>query len=138
MAPFHLAFPVEDLGEAKRFYSEILGCALGREAENWVDLNFVGHQLSAHRRPYGPRRENSDVDGDAAPIPHFGVILPWTAWDALAQRIACAGWPFLSPPKVRFSGAPGEQGSFFVVDPSGNAIEFKAFRQESQVFATAV
>ncbi|MCB9758574.1 MAG: VOC family protein [Alphaproteobacteria bacterium] len=135
--PFHLAFPVDDLDAARRFYGELLGCAIGRTDPSWVDFNFFGHQITAHLRPEeAPRaiRTNA-VDGDAVPVRHFGAVLPWDGWEALAARLAKAGVAFLIAPKVRFQGQVGEQGTFFVEDPAGNALEFKSFRDPARLFA---
>lgn len=136
--PFHLAFAVHDLAATERFYVELLGCRLGRRAERWIDFDFHGHQISAHltdAEPVAPARTN-EVDGDAVPARHFGVVLPWNEWEAVAERMRAAGLEFLIAPRVRFAGEPGEQGTFFVRDPSGNAIEMKSFRDIGQLFAT--
>jgi uncharacterized protein len=137
---FHLAFPVIDLGATRAFYTDVLGCRVGREAELWIDFDFQGHQLSAHVRPEeapGPRGvAANEVDGDAVPVRHFGLILEWDAWTALAAHVEARGVPFLIKPHIRFAEQPGEQGTFFLVDPSGNAIEFKSFRDMTKVFAT--
>ena len=134
---FHLAFPVRDLEATRAFYGGVLGAAEGRSAPRWVDFSLWGHQLSAHlvERPAAPA--TNGVDGDAVPVPHFGCILPWEAWEALAVRLEAKGVPFRIAPRVRFQGEAGEQGTFFVDDPSGNALEFKAFRHDDGVFATA-
>ena len=134
---FHLAFPVVDLDATRRFYVEVLGARPARSADRWLDLDLFGHQLSAHLVDQAPSTAGRNpVDGDAVPIPHFGIILPWAAWEALAQRIEEAGIAFRIAPRVRFAGQPGEQGTFFVDDPSGNALEFKAFREDAHVFRT--
>jgi len=137
MPPFHLAFPVTDLGAAERFYADLLGCPIGRRSERWIDFDFFGHQITAHRvdAPVGETAENP-VDGDAVPVRHFGVVLPWERWEALAEALSEAGVEFLVRPRVRFAGQPGEQGTFFVRDPSGNALEMKSFRDPSRLFAT--
>lgn len=132
---FHLAFPVVDLASTRRFYVDVLGARPARAAERWLDLDFFGHQLSAHLADPGEVSTN-EVDGDAVPVRHFGVILPWDAWQALADRLRDRGVPFLIEPHVRFAGEVGEQATLFVRDPSGNALEFKAFRDDAQVFAT--
>ncbi|HYE00062.1 MAG TPA: VOC family protein [Alphaproteobacteria bacterium] len=136
MIPFHLAFPIRDIEETRRFYRDVLGCTVGREAPRWIDFDFFGHQLSAHVRPeeLGAVRTN-ELDGDAVPVRHFGAVLPWAEWEALAGRIRAAGLGFLIEPHVRFQGQPGEQGTFFVNDPAGNALEFKTFRDPKQMFA---
>lgn len=157
---FHLAFPVRDLDETRRFYVDLLGCREGRSADRWVDLDFFGHQISAHlvddpltagaerSSPAGtdsPRGEEAaprtnDVDGDDVPVRHFGVILGWEAFDQVAARLQealpQAGRRFRIAPRLRFAGEPGEQKTMFFDDPSGNAIEMKAFRDESHIFRT--
>lgn len=137
---FHLAFPVRDIDATRAFYEGVLGCRVGRSAELWIDFDFYGHQISAHVRPEetpGPAGGlANDVDGDAVPVRHFGVILEWDAWRALAERVEASGAAFLIRPHVRFEGQVGEQGTFFVLDPSGNALEFKSFRDMSRVFAS--
>lgn len=136
--PFHLAFPVHDLDVTRTFYIEVLGCTEGRSSDTWVDFNFFGHQISAHLRPgkYAPAVINP-VDGKDVPIPHFGLILGWGEWQGLAERLKDKNVDFLHKPFVRFRGQPGEQGSLFIRDPSGNALEFKAFKEKTNVFATA-
>lgn len=134
---FHLAFPVRDLSQARRFYGETLNCPEGRSSASWVDFNLFGHQIVAHLAP----REceavaKSTVDDHAVPVRHFGLILEWQAWEALSQRLLTAKVPFLIDPYIRFEGQPGEQGTFFVEDPSGNALEFKTFRNEDMIFET--
>lgn len=132
---FHLAFPVTDLSATRRFYVEVLGARVGRSAARWVDLDLYGHQLSAHLvdAPISDAPTNG-VDGDAVPVRHFGVILPWDRWEGLAERLRAAGTRFRIEPRIRFAGEPGEQGTFFLDDPAGNALEFKAFRSDSDVF----
>lgn len=134
MNPFHLAIPVDDLAAARVFYGDILGCPEGRSSETWIDFDFQGHQLVVHRAPPGPITRNP-VDGDQVPVPHFGIVLDWTDWEALAARIAAHGWGFEMAPHVRFAGEPGEQGTFFLFDPAGNALEFKAMRRVGALFA---
>lgn len=136
LPPFHLAFPVSDLEETRRFYIEVLGCSLGREAEKWIDFNFFGHQISAHLRPdeVAAARTN-EVDGDQVPVRHFGAILEWDAWHNLAERLKEVGITFIIEPHIRFRGQVGEQATMFLTDPSGNALEFKAFKDPSQIFA---
>jgi hypothetical protein len=134
-APFHLAFPVHDLAAARAFYGGVLGCPEGRSAEAWVDFDFFGHQLVAHLRQAPAPASRHAVDGDAVPVPHFGVVLPWDEWERCAERLRAAGTPFVIEPRVRFRGGAGEQGTLFVRDPSGNALEFKAFRDPSRLFA---
>lgn len=131
---FHLAFPVTDIEATRRFYVDILGCGVGREAERWIDFDFFGHQISAHRVEETETAATNAVDGDAVPVRHFGAILEWPQWETLAERLRESGVPFLIEPRVRFRGAPGEQGTFFVTDPAGNALEFKTFRDMNDVF----
>lgn len=132
---FHLAFPVHNLDAARAFYGGVLGCPEGRSAPDWVDFDFHGHQIVAHLAPDEGGATRHDVDGDAVPVRHFGLILEWDAWEALAARLEAAGTEFLIVPHVRFKGLPGEQGTFFVADGCGNALEFKCFRSETQIFA---
>ena len=137
MPPFHLAFPVLDIEETRRFYVDLVGCKVGREAEKWIDFDFHGHQISAHVKPEEcARAKTNEVDGDAVPVRHFGAVLPWDQWQALADKMTSAGADFIIEPKVRFQGEPGEQGTFFVRDPAGNGLEFKSFRDMSKLFAT--
>ena len=134
---FHLAFPVYDLGEARAFYRDFLGCREGRSTNEWVDFDFFGHQIVAHLSPAAARdNAHNCVDGDAVPVRHFGVVLSLAEWHELAQRLAAKGARFLIGPTVRFRGQPGEQATMFVQDPSGNALEFKAFARDSMVFET--
>jgi uncharacterized protein len=133
---FHLAFPVHDLDSARRFYGELLGCAEGRSSDSWVDFNFYGHQVVAHLAPEeAGHRGVSGVDGHDVPVRHFGAILPMAQWEDLARRLKAAGTRFVIEPYVRFKGQVGEQATMFFLDPSGNALEFKAFGDLSQVFA---
>lgn len=132
---FHLAFPVRDLAEARRFYGGLLGCPEGRSSEQWVDFNFFGHQIVAHLSdPESPAAANL-VDGDQVPVRHFGVVLEMKAWREIAQRLQVASARFIVEPHVRFAGQAGEQATFFILDPSGNALEFKAFENPEQLFA---
>jgi uncharacterized protein len=134
--PFHLAFPVHDLAAARRFYGDILGCAEGRSAACWVDFDLFGHQIVAHLDPATRAVTVSNpVDGHDVPVPHFGVVLTMADWERLAARVAAAGVPFGIAPHVRFQGQPGEQATMFFRDPSGNALEFKAFADDSMLFA---
>ena len=138
LVPFHLAFPVHDLAAARAFYGGLLGCPEGRSHERWVDFDFFGHQLVAHLVPGSAARlPTNAVDGDDVPVPHFGAVLPWEQWQALAERLRAAGVTFRIEPHVRFRGALGEQATLFCSDPSGNALEFKAFRDPSKLFARA-
>ncbi|CAE7870192.1 unnamed protein product [Symbiodinium necroappetens] len=134
--PFHLAFPVADLPATRRFYVELLGCRVGREAERWIDFDFFGHQISAHLRPDEvAQARTNEVDGDQVPVRHFGAILEWQAWQSLAERLTAAGTDFIIEPHVRFKGEAGEQATMFFLDPSGNALEFKAFQDPARIFA---
>ncbi|MBX6317810.1 VOC family protein [Pigmentiphaga sp.] len=133
---FHLAFPVDDLAEARAFYGGLLGCPEGRSSDSWVDFNFYGHQIVAHLSPgEAGHRNTSAVDGDDVPVRHFGAILPMPEWEALAEKLRRAGVKFVIEPHVRFKGEVGEQATMFFLDPSGNALEFKAFADLNQVFA---
>lgn len=133
---FHLAFPVNDLAEARRFYGGLLGCPEGRSSDAWIDFNFYGHQVVAHLAPEEcGHRATSAVDGDEVPVRHFGAILSMEDWEALADRLRAADTRFVIEPHVRFKGQVGEQATMFFLDPSGNALEFKAFGDISQVFA---
>ncbi len=134
---FHLAFPVRDLGEARAFYKGVLGCAEGRSSDHWVDFDMMGHQIVAHLAHEDRAHEAaSEVDGHAVPLRHFGMILDWADWEALRDRLLTADTDFVIAPHVRFPGKAGEQATMFLRDPSGNALEFKAFRDETQIFAT--
>jgi uncharacterized protein len=137
LQPFHLAVPVTDLAEARRFYGELLGCPEGRSSPEWVDFDFFGHQLVAHLDHTGSERKpiHNGVDGKDVPVPHFGVVLEWDRWHHLAERLRAAGTHFGIEPGIRFQGKVGEQATMFFQDPSGNALEFKAFRDLSQLFA---
>ena len=133
---FHLAFPVEDLARTRAFYSDVLGCAEGRSAAEWVDFDFFGHQISAHVMPDACRAaERHDVDGDDVPVRHFGLVLEWNDWHALVERLRASGARFLIEPHVRFAGKVGEQATVFLTDPSGNALEFKSFKDPARVFS---
>ena len=139
LTPFHLAIPVHDLGAARAFYGGLLGFPEGRSAERWIDFDLYGHQLVVHRVDGRPARAGDNpVDGHDVPIPHFGVVLEMPDWQALAERLRAAGVAFVIEPHVRFQGQPGEQATMFFLDPSGNAVEFKAFADiGGQLFATA-
>jgi extradiol dioxygenase family protein len=136
LSPFHLAFPVHDLVLARRFYGELLGCPEGRSAQDWVDFNFYGHQIVAHLAPgeTGASQRNA-VDGHGVPVRHFGIVLPMPEWEAMAARLKAHGVEFVIEPYVRFKGEPGEQATMFFLDPSGNALELKAFADIGQLFA---
>lgn len=136
LPPFHLAFPVTSLAKARAFYGELLGCPEGRSSPDWVDFDFRGHQIVAHLAPAEARAvEAHDVDGDAVPVRHFGLVLPMADWHALAERLRAAGTRFVVEPHLRFKGQPGEQATMFLLDPCGNALEFKAFADPSGLFA---
>ena len=142
LRPFHLAFPVRDLEETRRFYVDVLGCGVGREAESWIDFDLFGHQIVAHldlgratRAATGGVDVVNPVDGHGVPVPHFGIVLEHDEWQRLAERIAKAGVRFEIEPYLRFEGQAGEQGTFFCLDPSGNALEFKTFKDLGQLFA---
>lgn len=133
---FHLAFPVRDLAEARTFYGGLLGCPEGRSSDEWVDFDFRGHQIVAHLSPAElGHTETNRVDGEAVPVRHFGVILTLPDWQALAERLKAASVRFIIEPQIRFKGQPGEQATMFFLDPSGNALEFKAFADDAMVFA---
>jgi extradiol dioxygenase family protein len=136
LRPFHLAFPVRDIAEARAFWGGVIGCPEGRSAEDWVDFDFFGHQIVAHLAPERQAEASNPVDGHDVPVPHFGVVLTLANWQALADRLAAAGTEFVIAPHVRFRGQPGEQATMFFRDPSGNAIEMKAFADLGQLFAT--
>ena len=136
VTPFHIAFPVNDLDAARKFYGEVLGCEEGRSSDQWIDYNLFGHQIVAHLKAghVGETHSNA-VDGHDVPVPHFGVVLPWKTWEALAERLRSRGVKFVIEPYVRFQGEVGEQATMFFLDPSGNALEFKAFKDMKQLFA---
>jgi extradiol dioxygenase family protein len=139
-ALFHLAFPVHDLASARQFYGTVIGCAEGRSSDAWVDFNFYDHQLVAHLAPQecrlpGAEGATNPVDGHDVPVRHFGAIIALAEWQQLADRLRDAGVDFVIEPHIRFPGLPGEQATMFFLDPSGNALEFKAFADISQVFA---
>ena len=134
--PFHLALPVHDLEAARTFYVDLLGCSVGRESATWIDFNFFGHQVTTHLSPEEPQlAATNPVDGRQVPVRHFGVILDWDAWQALAEQLTRAGVSFLIEPGIRFRGQVGEQATMFLLDPSQNGLEFKAFRDRGQIFA---
>ena len=136
MQAFHLAFPVTSLDKARSFYGGLLGCPEGRSSPDWVDFNFFGHQIVAHLSPQEAGHHNtSAVDGDKVPVRHFGIVLPMADWHTLAERLKAAGVAFVIEPYIRFKGEVGEQATMFFLDPSGNAIEFKAFRNMESLFA---
>ena len=132
---FHIAFPVHNLESAREFYVNILGCGTGRESDNWIDFDLYGHQIVAHLSPEDCNPVNTSlVEKDDIPSRHFGVILKWDQWEVLKSRIKVFDYKFLVKPKIRFKSKPGEQGTFFINDPSGNALEFKSFKNDSMVF----
>lgn len=134
--PFHLAFPIVDLEATRQFYVDVLGCTVGREAARWIDFDFFGHQISAHVRPEACASDQlNPVDGDRVPVRHFGCILDMATWTSLRDRLIEWKADFIIEPRIRFEGRPGEQATLFIRDPSGNALEFKAFADMAQVFA---
>ena len=135
--PFHLAFPVHDLIKAREFYEQIMGCGVGRTSDTWTDFNLYGHQIVAHLvKAYQPARFTNPVDAHDVPVPHFGLVLDMTDWQELANHLVEKGIEFVIKPYIRFQGEVGEQATMFFLDPSGNALEFKAFRDPSQLFTT--
>ena len=133
--PFHFAFFVRDLPSTRRFYGEILGCREGRSTGTWVDFDFFGNQISAHTTgEVPPTRNTGQVEGILVPMPHFGALLAWAEFEALAARIRGSGLPFILEPRIRYPGQPGEQATMFLLDPSGNALEFKSFKHPEHVF----
>lgn len=138
LPPFHLAFPVLDIAATRDFYVEVLGCRVGRQAERWIDFDLCGHQLSAHLIDHPePGSPTNQVDGRAVPVRHFGLVLPWADWQRLRKRLQAAGTKFLIEPHIRFAGELGEQATLFLLDPAGNGLEFKSFRDPAQLFACA-
>ncbi len=138
LSPFHIAVPVHDLEAARYFYGEILNCKEGRSSDHWIDFNLYGHQFVAHLKEDHPGPDalhHNAVDGHDVPVPHYGVVLPWEEWEALAERIKAAGIALVIEPYIRFKGEVGEQATMFFLDPSGNALEFKAFKDMNQLFA---
>ena len=139
IAPFHLAFPVADLARTRSFYADVLGCPEGRSSSEWIDFDLFGHQLVAHLAPASQFTQadahHNEVDGHDVPVPHFGVVLDWNQFDSFATRLREHGVKFVIEPYVRFAGQVGEQATMFFKDPSGNALEFKAFKDRGQLFA---
>jgi len=134
---FHLAAPIKDKEATRAFYGELLGCPQGREAERWIDFDFFGHQLSFHLADVDQSNEpTNSVDGKSVPVRHFGAVLEWDDWHSLSETLINAGTNFIIDPYVRFQGEVGEQATMFFLDPSGNALEFKSFKDKSQIFAT--
>ena len=132
--PFHLAFPVRDLDEARAFYGGVLGCPEGRSSDRWIDFDFFGHQIVAHLSPEEADGATNDVDGKAVPVRHFGAVLDWEDFPRVESLLRGAGVEFLIEPHTRFAGEPGEQATMFLTDPSGNALEFKSFRDPDALF----
>lgn len=137
LTPFHLAIPVTDLAQARLFYGELLGCQTGREDQHWIDWDFFGHQLVTHKVEQMPAAlAPNDVDNKAVPVPHFGVVLAWHDWQQLAERLQARNMEFVIEPYIRFAGQVGEQATMFFHDPFANALEFKAFKDMNQLFAS--
>ena len=137
LKPFHLAFPVDDLAAARRFWGEVMGCAEGRSSDEWIDFDFYGHQIVAHLTQGRSDAGANPVDGHDVPVPHFGIVLGMEEWQVLADRLQAHGVQFAIEPHIRFKGQPGEQATMFFRDPAGNAIEMKAFADPAQLFATS-
>ena len=136
LSAFHLAIPVKDIESTRRFYTEVLGCSVGRESDRWIDFNFFGHQVSAHVKPEATDIiQTNPVDGESVPVRHFGLVLDWHAWHKLVDRLDERSIKYLIKPTVRFKGQVGEQATFFIKDPSDNALEFKSFKDMSQLFS---
>jgi hypothetical protein len=136
LQPFHLAFPVDNLEQARAFYGNLLGCPEGRSAPDWVDFDFFGHQIVAHLSPgEAGHRNTSTVDGHDVPVRHFGIVLTMDQWEKLSEKLRAADTKFVIEPQIRFKGLVGEQATMFFLDPSGNALEFKAFKDIGQLFA---
>ena len=134
--PFHLAFPVKDIESTRAFFGDLLGCEIGRSTDKWIDFNFFGHQLSAHVKPEElAQAQTNAVDGKNVPVKHFGAILEWNQWHDLSEKLTKHGIEFVIEPYIRFKGEVGEQATMFFLDPSGNALEFKSFKDPSQIFA---
>lgn len=136
LPPFHLAFPVDDLAAARRFWGKVMGCAEGRSSAEWIDFDFYGHQIVAHLTAGRGEEGANPVDGHAVPVPHFGVVLSMAEWEALVRRLTAHGVAFVIEPHIRFKGQAGEQATMFFRDPAGNALEIKAFADPAQLFAT--
>ncbi|MEM7102168.1 MAG: VOC family protein [Bacteroidota bacterium] len=135
--PFHVAFPVNDLKETHKFYTEILQCKIGRASEKWIDFDLYGHQITAHHKPSETRRvDGNAVDGKTVPVLHWGVILEWEQWHQLADHVKANSIDFIIEPYIRFKGEIGEQATMFFLDPSGNALEFKSFKHDASIFAS--
>jgi extradiol dioxygenase family protein len=136
ITPFHVAVPVHNLQECRTFYRDVLGCEEGRSAEQWVDFNFFGHQFVIHYKPKSEEETHTNpVDGKNVPVPHYGVVLPWDTFQSFSKELIEKGIDFVIEPYIRFKGEPGEQATMFFLDPAGNALEFKAFKDMGQLFA---
>lgn len=136
ISPFHIAIPVHNLEECREFYNEVLGCEEGRSSDHWVDFNLFGHQLVIHYKPKSDTALHTNpVDGKNVPVPHYGVVLPWEKFEAFSTQLKSKGIEFVIEPYIRFEGLPGEQATMFFLDPAGNALEFKAFKDLGQLFA---
>jgi hypothetical protein len=136
LRPFHLAIPVNDIASTRKFYKEILGCSVGRESETWIDFDFFGHQLSAHVKTEELLQTiTNPVDGEDVPVRHFGIVMQWDEWHILSEKLIQTGINFLIKPTIRFKGQAGEQATMFISDPGGNALEFKSFRDDANLFA---
>ena len=136
ITPFHVAIPVHNLNECRTFYREILGCDEGRSSDHWVDFNLFGHQLVIHYKPKSEEELHTNpVDGKNVPVPHYGVVLPWDTFQSFSEELKSKGVAFVIEPYIRFEGLPGEQATMFFLDPAGNALEFKAFKDIGQLFA---
>ena len=134
--PFHLAFPVKNLNETREFFETLLGCTVGRTSDKWIDFNFFGHQVTAHLKPEEIVSDQyNQVDGEKVPVRHFGTILEWAEWEKLAEKLKSEKVEFIISPTIRFKGQIGEQATMFINDPSGNALEFKSFKDPSQIFS---
>ncbi|MCG8379364.1 MAG: glyoxalase [Proteobacteria bacterium] len=135
LSPFHLAIPVNDIEITQKFYTEIIGCSVGRRSKTWIDFNFFGHQVSAHLKPEATEKiQTNPVDGKNVPVRHFGIVLEWDIWHQFVEELNGKSVEYLIEPTVRFKGQVGEQATFFIVDPSGNALEFKSFMNQAQLF----
>lgn len=138
LSPFHLAIPVRDIESTRKFYTEVLDCAVGRETSRWIDFNFFGHQVSAHVKPEVlTETKTNPVDGESVPVRHFGIVLEWDIWHQLVERLNNRQLEYLIKPTIRFANEVGEQATFFLIDPSGNALEFKSFKESTQLFVSS-
>ena len=135
LSPFHLAFPVNDIEATRKFYTEVIGCSVGRQAERWIDFNFFGHQISAHLVDDLQSVATNSVDGESVPSRHFGLVLNWDKWHELVDKLNNNKMDYLIEPTIRFKGEVGEQATLFILDPSANALEFKSFKDPEKLFA---